>query len=167
LTIIILMGVSGSGKSTIGALLAERLGFAFEDGDRFHPAANVEKMHRGIPLGDADRLPWLAAIAAWIDAARAAGTQAVVACSALKRSYRQILIGDRPEVRLVYLKGDEALIAERMARRHGHFMPPGLLTSQFAALEEPGAEERPITVEVDGSPEEIVGEICKRIANSE
>jgi len=157
--IILLMGVSGSGKSTIGALLAERLACEFQDGDRFHPPSNVEKMHRGIPLADADRLPWLEAIAAWIDAARAAGKPAVVACSALKRRYRNILIGKHADVRLVYLKGDEALIAGRMAHRKGHFMPQGLLRSQFEALEEPGPEEKPIIVEIDRSPDEIVEEI--------
>jgi gluconokinase len=161
--IILLMGVSGSGKSTVGALLAQRLGFTFEDGDRFHPAANVEKMHRAIPLTDADRLPWLEAIAAWIDEARAAGKPAVVACSALKRCYRKILIGKRPDVRLVHLKGDEALIAGRMAQRKGHFMPAGLLKSQFAALEEPGPEEKPIVVEVDRSPAEVVEEIVRSL----
>src|SRR5262245_11918838 len=165
--IILLMGVSGSGKSTIGALLAQRLGFTFQDGDRFHPAANVEKMHKGIPLTDADRLPWLEATAQWIDEARAAGRPAVVACSALKRSYREIMIGKRPDVRLVYLKGDEALIAGRMAKRKGHFMPPGLLKSQFAALEEPGPEEKPIIVEVDRSPEEIVEKVSSEIVSSE
>jgi gluconokinase len=164
--IVVIMGVSGSGKSTIGILLAERLGGEFQDGDRFHPPSNVEKMHRGIPLTDADRLPWLAAIAAWIDEARAGGKQAVVACSALKRRYREILIGARPDVRLVYLKGDEALIAGRLAKRKGHFMPPGLLKSQFAALEEPGPEEKPITVAIDPPPEAIVGEIVASLAPS-
>jgi carbohydrate kinase (thermoresistant glucokinase family) len=157
--IILLMGVSGSGKSTVGALLAERLACEFQDGDVFHPAANVEKMHEGIPLSDADRLPWLNAIAAWIDEARAAGKHAVVACSALKRCYREILIGNRADVRLVYLRGDEALIAGRLQKRKRHFMPQGLLKSQFEALEEPGAEEKPIIVEVDRSPAEIVEEI--------
>jgi carbohydrate kinase (thermoresistant glucokinase family) len=157
--IILLMGVSGSGKSTIGALLAERLACEFQDGDRFHPPSNVAKMHQGIPLSDADRLPWLQAIAAWIDEARAAGKHAVVACSALKRRYREILIGNRPDVRLVYLKGDEALIAGRLQKRKGHFMPQGLLKSQFEALEEPGPEEKPIIVEIDRSPAEIVEEI--------
>ncbi len=157
--IILLMGVSGSGKSTIGALLAERLAGEFQDGDRFHPPSNVEKMQKGIPLSDADRLPWLEAIAAWIDEARATGRQAVVACSALKRHYREILIGRRPDVRLVYLKGDEALIAGRLVKRKGHFMPQGLLKSQFVALEEPGAAEKPIIVEIDRSPAEIVEEI--------
>jgi gluconokinase len=165
--IILVMGVSGSGKSTIGTLLAEQLGFTFQDGDRFHPAANVEKMHQGIPLSDADRLPWLEAIAAWIDKARAAGIDAVVACSALKRRYRAILIGARPDVRLVYLRGDEALIAGRLVNRTGHFMPPGLLKSQFAALEEPGPEEKPITVAIDRSPGEVVREIVARLASSE
>jgi gluconokinase len=157
--IILLMGVSGSGKTTVGTLLAERLGWEFQDGDGFHPRSNVEKMQRGIPLTDADRLPWLAAIAAWIDEARAAGRHAVVACSALKRRYREILIGNRPDVRLVYLKGDAALIAGRMARRKGHFMPSALLASQFAALEEPGPEEKAIVVPIDRTPEEIVASL--------
>jgi gluconokinase len=132
--VIVVMGVSGSGKSTVGALLALRLQWEFEDADWFHPASNVEKMHSGIPLTDEDRAPWLAAVAAWIDKTRAAHQHGVVACSALKRRYRDILIGDRTDVRLVYLKGDETLIARRIATRHEHFMPRSLLHNQFEAL---------------------------------
>ncbi|HXW25683.1 MAG TPA: gluconokinase [Xanthobacteraceae bacterium] len=158
-SVIVMMGVSGSGKSTVGSLLAGRLRWEFEDGDWFHPAANVEKMHQGIPLADADRWPWLEAIAAFIDETRAAGRHAVMACSALKRRYRDVLIGDRRDVRLVYLKGGEPLIARRIATRHGHFMPPALLHSQFEALEEPGADERPIVASIEPRPRDIVEHI--------
>jgi gluconokinase len=158
-SIILVMGVSGSGKSTIGSLLARELGWKFQDGDQFHPAANVEKMHARIPLTDADRQPWLLAIAAFIDRIRDAQDHAVVACSALKRRYRQVLIGHRRDVRLVYLKGNAALIAERLAGRHGHFMPPELLDSQFQALEEPGPDENPIAVSIARSPQTIVAQI--------
>ena len=147
-SVIILMGVSGSGKSTVGAMLAQRLHWEFADADWFHPASNVDKMHKGIPLTDEDRWPWLDAIAAWIDKIRRAGGHGVIACSALKRRYRDVLIGDRSDVHLVYLKGDETLIARRMATRHEHFMPPTLLHSQFAALEEPDVDEMPITVSI-------------------
>jgi gluconokinase len=153
-----MMGVSGSGKTTIARGVAERLGWEVVEGDGFHPPANVAKMSAGIPLQDEDRWPWLAAIAARIDALRAAGRSAVVACSALKRSYRAVLIGERKDVVLVYLQGTQALIAARLAARKGHFMPPGLLDSQFAALEEPGRDENPITVSVAPKPEEIVTE---------
>jgi carbohydrate kinase (thermoresistant glucokinase family) len=157
--IVIVMGVSGSGKSTIGEMLAARLEWEFEDGDSFHPESNVRKMHNGIPLNDGDRWPWLAAIAVWIDKMRHSGRRGVIACSALKRSYRDVLIGDRSDVRLVYLKGDEALIAERIADRHKHFMPTSLLHSQFEALEEPGPDETPIVVSIEPKPPEIVSQI--------
>jgi carbohydrate kinase (thermoresistant glucokinase family) len=157
------MGVSGSGKTTVAALLAGGLRWDFEDADDLHPAANIAKMHAGIPLTGADRSPWLLAVAGWIDASRAAGRHGVVACSALKRSYRDIIIGDRPDVRLVYLKGDRQLITTRLACRHGHFMPAGLLASQFAALEEPTADEHPIVVSIDRHPKEIVDELLSII----
>jgi carbohydrate kinase (thermoresistant glucokinase family) len=155
----IIMGVSGSGKSTIGSLLASRLQWEFADADWFHPKSNVDKMHSGIALTDEDRGPWLDAVAAWIDRTRRAGGHGVIACSALKRRYRNVLIGDRADVRLVYLKGDEMLIARRMATRHEHFMPRSLLHSQFEALEEPGADENPIIVSIEPEPREIVTRI--------
>jgi carbohydrate kinase (thermoresistant glucokinase family) len=165
--VVIIMGVSGSGKSTIGAMLAAHLYWRFEDGDWFHPTANVEKMHKGIPLTDDDRWPWLGAIAAWIDRTRRAGGHGVIACSALKRRYRDVLIGDRADVRLVYLKGDEALIARRMATRHEHFMPRSLLHSQFETLEEPGADENPITVSIAPQPRAIVDQILSALQMAE
>jgi carbohydrate kinase (thermoresistant glucokinase family) len=160
---VIVMGVSGCGKSTVGALLALHLRWEFEDADWFHPAANVDKMHKGIPLTDEDRWPWLKAVAAWIDKTRRCGGHDVVACSALKRRYRDILIGDRPDVRLVYLKGDETLIARRIATRHEHFMPRSLLHSQFEALEEPGPDENPIIVSIEPPPREIVAQILSAL----
>ena len=161
--VVILMGVSGSGKSTIGAMLAARLSWRFADGDRFHPDANVEKMHKGVPLTDDDRWPWLAAIAREIDAIRARGESAVVASSALKRAYRDVLIGGRPDVVLVYLKGSKELIAARMAARRNHFMPPALLDSQFATLEEPSEDEHPVVVSIDAAPDAIVDEVARKL----
>jgi gluconokinase len=160
---IIVMGVSGSGKSTIGARLAIALGWSYEDADWFHPPANVEKMHAGHALTDEDRWPWLKAIAAWMETARRDHHRAVIGCSALKRAYRQILTGNHSDVRLVYLKGEQRLIAARMALRHGHFMPRSLLESQFAALEEPGQEERPTVVSIEGTPQQIVDRILAQL----
>ena len=161
--IIVVMGVSGSGKSTIAALLAQRLGWIYEDGDWLHPQSNIEKMHRGVALTDKDRWPWLEAIAARIDAFRREGHRAVIACSALKRAYRDVLIGTRRDVRLVFLKGDEKLVAQRLASRDGHFMPSKLLASQFAALEEPQADERPIVVPIAPRPREVVESIIAKL----
>ena len=135
--VVVTMGVSGSGKTTIARGIAAELGWTMVEGDAFHPPANVAKMSAGTPLTDDDRWPWLAAIAAEIDRLRASGQPAVVACSALKRAYRDVLIGNRADVWLVYLQGSRALIGGRMAARAGHFMPTALLDSQFATLEEP------------------------------
>ena len=165
--LVIVMGVSGSGKTTVGALLASRLRWPFKDADWFHPPSNVDKMRSGIALTDEDRRPWLAAIAGWIDKTRGSAEHGVIACSALKRSYRDILIGDRADVRLVYLKGDEALIARRLATRHEHFMPQGLLHSQFDALEEPGPEENSITAPIEPQPHEIVAGILTALNMAE
>ena len=165
--VVIVMGVSGSGKSTVGALLASRLRWEFEDADWFHPPANVDKMHRGTPLTDEDRWPWLAAIAGWIDNTRLAGRHAIIACSALKRRYRDVLIGSRADVRLVYLKGDETLIARRFATRHEHFMPQSLLHSQFDALKEPGADENPVVISIEPEPREIVSRILSALGVAE
>jgi gluconokinase len=163
LSIIVVMGVSGAGKSTIAAMLAARLGWTYEDADWFHPPANVEKMHSGKPLTDEDRWPWLQAIAAWIDATRRVGGHGVIACSALKRAYRDILVGGRRDVRIVYLKGERELIARRTALRHGHFMPASLLDSQFATLQEPGEDERPIVVSIDARPHAITDTVIAKL----
>jgi gluconokinase len=161
--IVVVMGVSGSGKSTVGGMLASRLHWDFADGDRFHPAGNVEKMHNGVPLTDEDRWPWLDAIAAWIDKTRRSGGHSALACSALKRRYRDVLIGNRSDVRLVFLKGEEALVARRIATRHEHFMPQTLLHSQFEALEEPTPDENPVVVSIEPSPREIVTRIVSSL----
>lgn len=161
--VIVLMGVAGVGKTTIGTLLAERLGWGYAEGDSYHPPANVEKMRGGTPLDDADRAPWLAAIAADIDRWRAKGVGMVVACSALKRVYRDILIGPRTDVRLVRLVGDATLLRDRMERRTDHYMPPSLLTSQLATLEPPTADENAIEVNVDQSPQLCVARILERL----
>jgi carbohydrate kinase (thermoresistant glucokinase family) len=157
LTVLVLMGVSGCGKSTIAALLAGRLGWPFAEGDDLHPAENVAKMHSGQPLTDADRRPWLERIAGWIDGQIAARRSAIVTCSALKRGYRDLL--RRDQVTFVYLRGDRDEISRRLAARQGHFMPAALLDSQFADLEPPGPGERALTVDIGRTPDELADEI--------
>ncbi len=158
-SVIVLMGVSGCGKSTTGKRLSVTLDWPFRDADTFHPPANIAKMSAGEPLDDADRTPWLRAIAAWIDEHRTNGTRAIVSCSALVRRYRDVLIGERSDVGLVYLKGSFALIADRLSRRRGHFMPPELLKSQFDALEPPLTEERALEISVRLPPKAVVEQI--------
>jgi gluconokinase len=155
--VLLLMGVSGSGKTTVGALLAGRLGWPYAEADDFHPPANVAKMAAGHPLTDEDRWPWLRAIGAWIDGQLARGERAVVTCSALKRAYRDLL--RRPEVQLVLLHGSRELIASRMATRQAHFFKPALLDSQFAAQEEPAPDEGVVVVSIGGTPDEIADRI--------
>jgi gluconokinase len=159
----IVMGVSGSGKSTIADKLAERLNWTYEDGDRFHPASNVAKMRAGQPLTDEDRWPWLQAIADEIDRVCTAGERAVIACSALKRAYREVLVHGRGDVRIIFLDGTQALIANRLAERKDHFMPPGLLASQFKTLEPPDQRENPVTVSIDASVEAIIDDIVRQL----
>ena len=145
-------------------VLAGRLGWTLAEGDDFHSPANIAKMHSGMPLTDDDRMPWLRAIAAWIDVRRRAGESAIVTCSALKRAYRDLLPAGRPEVLFVYLKGSQAVMAEHLAGRHGHFMPASLLASQFEALEEPGPDEPVLTVDDDQPVKAIVSEIVARLS---
>jgi gluconokinase len=157
--VLLLMGVSGCGKTTTGQRLAKRLNWTFRDGDSFHPDANVAKMSAGLPLTDEDRWPWLDAIGAWIDDAHLQDTPVIVTCSALKRVYRMRLLQNRPDMRLIYLKGSKSLIADRMSRRRNHFMPPTLLDSQFATLEEPRGAERAIVVNVAMPPNRVLERI--------
>ena len=151
--VVVVMGVAGTGKTTIGPLLAARLGVPYAEGDDFHPEANIAKMSAGTPLTDDDRWPWLDAIGAW--ARRRTGLGGVVGCSALKRAYRDRLRAAAPGVVFVHLTGDRELVEERMARRQGHFMPTALLDSQFATLQPLQPDEPGVTVDVSGSPEEI------------
>ena len=158
--VVIVMGVSGAGKSTVGQLLARQLGWRFYDADDLHPEAHKRKMSHAIPLSDEDRRPWLAAIRALVERCLADGVSAVIACSALKQSYRDLLVVDPAAVKFIYLRGDMVLVARRMAARSGHFMSKELLQSQFDALEEP---QDAITVGISASPEEIAAEIRKKL----
>ncbi|MEU8308649.1 gluconokinase, GntK/IdnK-type [Actinomadura sp. NPDC048955] len=162
--VILVAGVSGSGKTTIGTLLAERLGWEYAEADAFHSEANVAKMRAGHPLTDEDRLPWLRAIAAWIADRLATGRPGVVTCSALKRGYRDMLLDGHEDVRLVLLDGDRDTIAARMRSRKGHFFKADLLDSQFADLEPPAPDENIITAPITGTPEETVTHILKALA---
>ncbi len=162
--ILVVMGVSGSGKSTVAAALAKNLGWTFAEGDDFHSPENVAKMHSGTPLTDEDRMPWLESIAAWIAARLGSGQSGIITCSALKRTYRDLLSAGRPGVLFVYLKGSPAVMAEHLAGRHGHFMPSSLLASQFETLEEPDLDEPVLTMDDDRPVEAIVSEIVVRLA---
>jgi gluconokinase len=157
--IVLVAGVAGSGKTTVGKLLAGRLGWQFEDGDALHPAANIAKMQAGVPLTDDDRRPWLAAVMAWLDDRIAAGEHAVIACSALKRRYRDELRQGRPQLRIVFLQADRAVLAARLASRHGHFFQPALLDSQLADAEIPLPPEPALVVMADQSAVGMVDDI--------
>ena len=161
--IVVLAGVSGSGKSAVGTVLATRLGWAYEDTDALHSPAQIAKMRSGQPLSDADRWPWLETVAAWLDQRIGAGESAVVACSALKRSYRDYLCRGRPAVRIVILRADPETLAARLAVRRGHFFPPGLLQSQLADLEMPDDAESTLVVTAARSPAETADEIIRRL----
>lgn len=160
---VVVMGVCGSGKSTVGRQLAQQLGVEFLEGDELHPLENVARMAAGVPLTDADRQDWLHAVAAMLGMARMQGRGLVVSCSALKRQYRDILRGGAPGLQLVYLHGERQLLARRMASRADHYMPASLLESQFAALEEPGADERSLAVDVDQPLDAVVSAIAAQL----
>ena len=164
--VLVVMGVSGSGKSTIAQGMDDALHWPFQEGDALHPAGNVAKMRAGTPLTDADRAPWLHAIRAWIDDRVAAGEHGLVTCSALKRAYRDLLVGDRGNVRLLYLQADPALLRQRLERRTGHFMPSSLLDSQLSTLEEPQEDERPLIVAVHGSVAETVADAVRAVRSA-
>ena len=153
---LVIMGVAGSGKTTVAGLLAQRLGWPSAEADEFHPAANVAKMAAGTPLTDDDRWPWLRSIGAWISEQDALGNSTVVTCSALRRVYRDLLREGRPGVRFCHLVAPEGLVADRVARREGHFMPPSLLHSQYETLEELEADEPGVVVPIDADPAEVV-----------
>jgi gluconokinase len=156
---LVVMGVSGSGKTTVATEVARRLGWEFTEGDDHHPAANVEKMRAGHPLDDDDRRPWLLELARWIGAHEAEGRSCVLTCSALKRSYRDLLRDGHPSVWFAHVSGTQDLITERVSLRHGHYMPPSLVPSQFATLEPLADDEPGRIVPAVGSPEQVVDEL--------
>jgi gluconokinase len=160
---LVVMGVSGSGKTTIAIAVAKRLGWVFAEGDEFHPAANVEKMRAGHPLTDDDRWPWLDALADWIDAREQAGDNAVLTCSALKRSYREVLERGHPSVRFVHVTASLETIRRRLQRRRGHYMPAALLDSQLATLEPLQPDEPGLTITGDGEPGDVVDDLIARL----
>jgi gluconokinase len=156
------MGVSGSGKTLIGAALARALCIDFVEGDQYHSAENVKRMASGVPLTDENRAQWLDSLARRIAEAKRAGSGLVVTCSALKRMYRDVLRAAAPELQFIFLRGSETLLADRIAARRGHFMPPSLLDSQLATLEEPSAEEGPWVCDISASPKDIVADLVRR-----
>lgn len=165
--VLVVMGVSGSGKTTVAKILADELGWEYAEGDNMHPAANVAKMAAGHPLDDVDRAPWLETIAEWIEARLDAGQSGVVTCSALKRSYRDVLNRRGSGVVFVYLSGDKELIAGRLASRIGHFMPPGLLESQFEALQVPAPDEPSVSVDITPPPPQIAQDALRQLGLTE
>lgn len=156
---LVVMGVSGCGKSTVGRLLAQRQVIGFLEGDELHSTQNIARMARGVALTDEDRQGWLLAVAQRLADSCAGGRGLVVSCSALKRSYRDILRRGAADLRFIYLRGDRAMLADRMAARTGHYMPASLLESQFAALEEPAADEKALAVDVAQSPEAVAAAV--------
>ena len=161
--VVIVCGVSGAGKTFIGKILAQELGWKFYEGDDFHPAANIEKMQAGIPLTDEDRQPWLESLRQLVERCLADGENAVIACSALKKSYREHLEISKA-VKFVFLRGSHELIADQIRKRHGHFMHPELLQTQFETLEEPGPEESTIVIELGRALPELVREIRQKLS---
>lgn len=161
--ILVIMGVSGSGKSTIGALLSGRLSWTFAEGDDLHPSANIEKMSKGIPLSDADRWPWLKSITEVMDRWHQDGIAGIITCSALRRSYREMLAKGRPYLRFIYLKGSQDVISQQLTRRHDHFMPPNLLASQLATFEDPAPNEPVLICSIGDRVEDVVEHIIAEL----